>query len=58
VTPVLMGAIGTIPKSFRNYLSNILGKHEFKILPKTAIVATAAHTSASTNIRVQNIFSK
>jgi hypothetical protein len=57
VIPIIVGATGTISKSFRHYLSNILGKHEIKALPKTAILGTAAHTSASTNITVQNIFS-
>ena len=57
VTPVIMGATGTISKSFRQYLSNILGKREIKALPKTAVLGTAAHTWASTNMTVQNIFS-
>ena len=51
------GATGTISKSFRQYLSNTLGKREIKALPKTAILGTAAHTWASTNMTVQNIFS-
>ena len=56
VTPVIMGATGTISKSFRQYLSKILGKCKIKALPKTAILGTASHTSASTNITGQNIF--
>jgi len=28
VTPVIIGATGTISKSFRKYMSNIAGKHE------------------------------
>jgi hypothetical protein len=28
VIPVIIGATGSVSKSFRNYLSNILGKHE------------------------------
>jgi hypothetical protein len=32
---------GTISKSFRKYLSNILGRHEIKKLQKTAILGTA-----------------
>ena len=40
-TPVIIGAIGTISKSFRQYLSNILGKHEIKELQKTAVLDTA-----------------
>jgi len=43
VIPVIIGANGTIPKSFRKYVSNIPGKHEVKELQKTAIFGTA-HT--------------
>ena len=41
VTPVIIGATGTISKSFRKYLSNIPRKHEIKELRKTAILSTA-----------------
>jgi len=41
VIPVIIGAIGTISKSFREYVSNIPGKHEVKELQKTAILGTA-----------------
>jgi len=41
VIPVILGATGTISKSFRKYVSNILGKHEVKELQKTAILGTA-----------------
>jgi hypothetical protein len=41
VTPVIIGATGTISKSFRKYLSSILGKHKVKELQKTAILNTA-----------------
>jgi hypothetical protein len=41
VIPVIIGAIGTISKSFRKYVSNIPGKHEAKKLQKTAILGTA-----------------
>jgi len=40
-TKVIIGANGTISKSFRKYVSNIPGKHEVKELQKTAIVGTA-----------------
>jgi len=40
---VITGATGTISKSFRKYMSNILGKHEVKELQKTAILGTT-HT--------------
>jgi hypothetical protein len=41
VVLVIIGATGTISKSFRKYLSNILVKHEIKELQKTAILGTA-----------------
>ena len=43
VISVIIGATGTISKSFRKYVSNIPGKHEVKELQKTAILGTA-HT--------------
>jgi hypothetical protein len=39
--PVVIGATGTISKSFRKYVSNIPGNHEVKELQKTAILGTA-----------------
>jgi hypothetical protein len=41
VTPVIIGATGTISKSFRKYLSSKPGKHDIKELEKTAILGTA-----------------
>jgi len=41
VIPVIIGATGTISKSFRKYVSNIPGNHEVKELQKTAILGTA-----------------
>jgi hypothetical protein len=41
VIPVIIGATGTISKSFRIYVSNIPGNHEVKELQKTAILGTA-----------------
>jgi len=46
--PVIIGATGTISKTFRKYVSNIPGHHEAKELQKTA-----THTSESTNVKVQ-----
>ena len=40
VIPAIIGAIGTISKSFRKHLSNKLGKHEIKELQKTVILGT------------------
>jgi len=34
VISVIIGAAGTISKTFRHYLSNVLGKHEIKELQK------------------------
>jgi hypothetical protein len=41
VIPVIIGATGTILKSFRKYVSNIPGNYEIKELQKTAILGTA-----------------
>jgi len=41
VMPVIIGATGTISKSFRKYVSNITGKHEVKELQKAAILGSA-----------------
>ena len=41
VIPVIIGATGTISKSFIKYISNIPGNHEVKELQKTAILGTA-----------------
>jgi len=41
VIPVIIGATGTISKSFRKYASNMPGKHEVKELQETAILGTA-----------------
>jgi hypothetical protein len=41
MTPVIIGATGTVSKSFSKYLSSIPGKHDIKELQKTAILGTA-----------------
>jgi hypothetical protein len=41
VMQVIIGATGTISKSFTKYLSSISGKHDIKELQKTAILGTA-----------------
>ena len=41
VIPVIIGANGTISKSFRKYITNIPGNHEVKELQKTAILGSA-----------------
>ena len=39
--PVIIGATGTISKSFKKYVNNITGNHEVKELQKTALLGTA-----------------
>jgi len=39
--PVIIGATGTISKSFRKYMNNIPGKHEVKELQKAVMLGTA-----------------
>jgi hypothetical protein len=41
VIPVIIGATGTVSKSFRKYVSNIPGNHDVRELHKTAILGTA-----------------
>jgi hypothetical protein len=41
VMPVIIGATGTISKSFRKYLSSIPGKQDIKEVQKRAILGTA-----------------
>jgi hypothetical protein len=41
VIPVIIGATGTISKSFRKCVSTIPGNHEVRELQKTAILGTA-----------------
>jgi hypothetical protein len=41
VIQVVIGATGTISKSFRKYVSNIPGNYEIRELQKTAILGTA-----------------
>jgi hypothetical protein len=41
VIPVIIGAAGTISKSFRKYVSTVPGNREVRELQKTAILGTA-----------------
>jgi hypothetical protein len=40
VIPVIIGATGTISKSFRKYVSNVPGNDEVRELQKTTILGT------------------
>jgi hypothetical protein len=53
VIPVIIGATGTISKSFRKYVSSIPGNHEVRKLQKTAILGTAHITSERANVKAQ-----
>ena len=54
VIPVIIGAAGTISKSFRKYVSNIPGNHEVKELQKSAISGTVyIYISGSTIVKLQ-----
>jgi hypothetical protein len=55
VISLIIGAIQTISKAFRKYLSNIPGTYKIKELQNTAILGTATHTSESTNVKVQTV---
>jgi hypothetical protein len=46
--PVIIEVNGTISKTFRQQLSNILKKQEIRELQKTAIIGHCAHTSGNT----------
>jgi hypothetical protein len=54
VIPVIIGAIGTISKSLRQYPSNIPGKHELRNC-KNSHTGHCTHTIESANLKVQNI---
>ena len=41
VKPVIAGATGTISESLRQYLNNIVGKHEIRELHKTTALGAA-----------------
>jgi hypothetical protein len=54
VIPVIIGATGTISKSFRKYVSSIPVNHEVRELQKTAILGTAhIRASESANVKAQ-----
>jgi len=54
VTPVIIGATGTISKSFRQYLSDVPGEHEIKELPKkNSHIGHCKCTAEINNIRVR-----
>jgi hypothetical protein len=53
VIPVIIGATGTISKSFRKYVSTIPGNHEVKELQKNCYIGHCTHTSESSDAEVR-----
>ena len=51
--PVIIGATGTISKSFRKYVSNIPGNHKVKELRENSHIGHCTHTSESANVEIQ-----
>jgi hypothetical protein len=49
VIPVIIVTTGTISKSFRKYMRNIMVKNTIKKTQKTAMFRHCAHASGSTN---------
>jgi hypothetical protein len=41
ISVIIIGATGTTSKSFRKYLSNVAGKHNFNELQKTIVLGKA-----------------
>jgi hypothetical protein len=52
VIPVIIGATGTISKSFRKYVSTIPENHEVKELRKNCYIGHCTHTSESSDVEV------
>jgi hypothetical protein len=50
VIPVIIGATGTISKSFRKYVSTIPGNHEVKELKKNCYIGHCTHTAESSDV--------
>jgi hypothetical protein len=52
VIPVIIGATGTISKSFRTYVSTIPGNHVVKELQKNCYIGHSTHNSESADVEV------
>ena len=53
VIPVIIGATGTILKSFSKYVSNIPGNHEVKEPIENSHIGHCTHTAESVNVEIQ-----
>jgi hypothetical protein len=52
VIPVIIGATGTISKSFRKYVSTIPGNHEVKETTESCHIGHCTRTSESVDVEV------
>jgi hypothetical protein len=53
VIPVIIGATGTVSKSFRKYVSDIPGNLEGKGTTENSHIGHCTHTAESANIKTQ-----
>jgi hypothetical protein len=53
VIPVITGATGTVSKSFRKYLSNVPGKHEYQGTTENSYIGHSTHTAGSDSVEAQ-----
>ena len=53
VIPVIIGATGTFPKSFRKYVSDIPGNHDVKGTIENSHIGHCTHTADSANVKEQ-----
>jgi hypothetical protein len=53
VIPVVIGATGTISKSFRKYVSNIPGNHDVKGTTENSHIGHCTHTAESASVKQQ-----
>jgi hypothetical protein len=56
VITVVIGTIGTISKSLRQYTSNVPGKQEIEEIQKQPYWALHTNDTATANVKVHNIF--
>jgi hypothetical protein len=53
VIPVVIGATGTISKSFSKYVSNIPGNHDVGGTTENSHIGHCTHTAGSANVKEQ-----
>jgi hypothetical protein len=53
VIPVVIGATGTVSKSFRKYVSNIPGNRDIRGTTENSHIGRCIHTAESANVKGQ-----